>query len=299
MTLPPARPGSATPSQILAFGLRKSLGGTAVLQGVDLALEGGVTTILGPNGAGKTSLLRCLATVLQIDTGSLMIDGLDPIHESDRLEIRRRLGYLPQDVGLSPAARVFDAVEYLAVLKDVGRGHQDPERARRHAVVAVLDQVGLGDRLDDRVGDLSGGMRRRVGLAQALLGSPSLLLLDEPSAALDPDERLRLRSLVAELRHRTTIVQSSHLTEEAATSDRVLVLVDGRVIFVGSPASLASSAAGRVWIQNHAPQTARASWLLANGTYRCLGDPPPEAMLAEPTIEDGYLLLRGSPVETG
>lgn len=299
MTISSTNSRALAPSQILAFGLRKSLAGTAVLQGVDLALEGGVTTILGPNGAGKTSLLRCLATLIRVDGGSLLIDGLDPVHESDRLEIRRRLGYLPQDVGLAPSARLFDVVEYLAVLKDIGRGHPDPERARRQAVMAVLDQVGLGDRIGDRVGDLSGGMKRRVGLAQALLGSPSLLLLDEPSAGLDPDERLRLRSLVAELRHRTTIVQSSHLTDEAATSDRVLVMVDGQMIFVGPPASLASNAAGRVWVQDLAPSVARASWLLADGSYRCLGDPPPGSVLIEPTIEDGYLLLRGSTVPTG
>lgn len=299
MTVPTAASSGATPSQILAFGLHKSLGGTAALRGVDLALQGGVTTILGPNGAGKTSLLRCLATVSRVDTGSLLIDGLDPIHESDRIEIRRRLGYLPQDAGLTPSARVFDVIEYLAVLKDVGRGHPDAERRRRQAVMTVLYQVGLADRIGDRVGDLSGGMRRRLGLAQALLGSPSLLLLDEPSAGLDPDERLRLRSLVAELRHRTTIIQSSHLTDEAATSDRVLVMVDGRVIFFGPPASLAARAAGCVWVQNSAPVAARASWLLTDGSYRCLGDPPADSVPIEPTIEDGYLLLRGSTVPTG
>ena len=299
MIKPPQSSRPSAASQILAFGLQKRLGNADVLQGVDLALEGGVTTILGPNGAGKTSLIRCLATVMRVDAGSLLIDGLDPVHESDRVEIRRRLGYLPQEAGLATSARVFDVVEYLAVLKDIGHNHPDPRRARRQAVVAVLDQVGLGDRIGDQVGELSGGMRRRVGLAQALLGSPSLLLLDEPSAALDPDERLRLRSLVAELRHRTTIVQSSHLTDEAATSDQVLVMDEGRVIFVGSPAALASSAMGRAWIQETAPHSTRASWRLADGSYRCLGDPPPNAKLVEPTIEDGYLLLRGSPVQTG
>lgn len=278
------------PANVLAFGVTKRFGSNEALGGVDIALQGGLVTLLGPNGSGKTTLLRCLATVTEPGDGSLLIDGLDPRFESDRIEIRRRLGYLPQQVGMAPSARVFDVVDYLAVLK----GHDDA-RARRLAVFDALDRVGLADRIGDPVGELSGGMQRRLGLAQAILGSPTLLILDEPAAGLDPDERFRLREIMAERRHQATVIVSTHLTDEAAIGETVLVLIDGRLRFVGPPERLAASAAGRAWIQTDRPIGTRATWRLADGRYRCLGDPPPGADLIDPTLEDGYLLLTGQP----
>ncbi|MEM7272849.1 MAG: ATP-binding cassette domain-containing protein [Actinomycetota bacterium] len=274
------------PAEVLAFGVTRSFGPHEALRGVDLALQGGLITLLGPNGSGKTTLMRCLATVTAPDGGSILIDGLDGRHESDRIEIRRRLGYQPQEPGMSRSSTVFDLLDYLAVLK----GHTD-DRARRHGVHAALERVGLGDRLRDRVGDLSGGMRQRLALAQATFGSPTLLLLDEPAAGLDPDERFRLREIVAERRHAATVIVSTHLTDEAAVGDRVLVLLDGRLRYVGSPDSLARTAAGRTWIQEVPPGPVRASWRLADGRYRCLGQPPPGVTPVAPTLEDGYLLL--------
>lgn len=274
-------------AEVLAFGMTKRLDGNDALVSVDLALRGGLITVLGPNGAGKTTLLRCLATIMAPDEGTLLIDGLDPTHESDRIEIRRRLGYLPQDPGMARSARVFDVIDYVAVLKQ----HTD-ERRRRQEVFAVLERVGLADRAAAKVSELSGGMRQRLALAQALLGSPTLVLLDEPAAGLDPDERFRLREIIAERRHRATIVQSTHLTEEAVVSDTVLVMAAGRIVFVGAPGRLLLMAQGRTWQQHHEPAGVRASWRQADGTYRCLGDPPPDAALVEPTLEDGYLLLQ-------
>jgi ABC-2 type transport system ATP-binding protein len=276
-----------TPSHVRADAVEKRFRGRQVLSGVHLMEQGGLITVLGSNGAGKTTLLRCLATVIAPDAGGVTVDGLDPRHETERIEIRRRLGYLPQADGLVAGSTAFDAVDYLAVLK----GHGD-DRRRRRAVFEVLDRVGLIDRAGERVERLSGGMRRRLGLAQALLGSPTLLLLDEPASGLDPDERLRLREILTERRRTTTMFVSTHLIDEAAISDTVLVLVDGAVRFAGSPERLASLAHGRCWVQaDLPPPCVRASWRLADGSYRCLGAAPPGAGLVTPTIEDGYLTV--------
>lgn len=284
---PSPRPGPpGRPSQVLVTGLARHFGNRCALDGIDLAIEGGLVTLLGPNGSGKTTLLRCLATVDVGRDDAILIDGLDPRHESDRIEIRRRLGYQPQKPSLAGSSRVFDAIDYLAVLK----GHDD-DRDRRQLTFRALDEVGLADRASDKIGTLSGGMVRRLELAQAILGRPSLLLLDEPGAGLDPDERFRLREIVAGRRHQATVVVSTHLTDEAAVGDTVLVLLDGQLRFVGPPATLAATAAGRAWIQDAAPADSRATWRLADGRHRCLGLPPPGAQLVDPTLEDGYLLL--------
>ncbi len=274
-------------AQVLAFGLKRRFGDLQALDGVDVSLHGGLLTLLGPNGSGKSTLLRCLATIINPDEGSLLIDGLDPTHEADRIEIRSRLGYLPQTPGLSPSARVFDVIDYIAVLK-----RHNSDRRRRAIVFNVLERVGLAERAADKVGELSGGMRQRLALAQALIGDPALLLLDEPAAGLDPDERFRLREIVSERRHVATVLQSTHLTDEAALSDTILVMTAGRIVFAGPPDRLAAVAEGRTWQQPNEPRGVRAFWRQANGWYRCLGDPPAGAAPVEPTLEDGYLLLQ-------
>jgi len=281
-------------AHVVASGLGKRYGDHVALDGINLLEQGGLITLLGPNGAGKSTLLRCLATVVAPDDGSLMIDGLDPRREPERIEIRRRLGYMPQEIGLISGAKVFDAVEYIAVLKE-----QRDDRRRRRAVFDVLDRVGLRDVAGERVERLSGGMRRRVGVAQALLGSPTLMILDEPTAGLDPDERMRLREILTERRRSTTVFMSTHMTDEAAISDTVLVIADGSIRFAGSPGRLAALAAGRTWVQTDLPPPdVRASWRLVDGRHRCLGQPPAGAELVEPTLEDGYLLIR-TPVSPG
>ncbi len=277
-----------TPAHVRVEAVAKRFRGRDVLVDVHVLEQGGLITVLGPNGAGKTTMLRCLATLIAPDAGSMAIDGLDPQREHERIEIRRRLGYLPQHDSLVAGSTAFDAVEYLAVLK----GHRD-DRRRRRAVFEVLDRVGLRDRAGERVERLSGGMRRRLGLAQALLGAPTLMLLDEPGSGLDPDERLRLREILTERRRTTTMFVSTHLTDEAAISDTVLVLDGGAVRFAGSPARLAELARGRAWVQHELPPPdVRASWRLADGRHRCLGNPPPGAALVDPSIEDGYLTIR-------
>jgi ABC-2 type transport system ATP-binding protein len=279
-----------TAAQIFADQLEISFGDRTALDGASLVTQGGLTAVLGPNGAGKSTLLRCLATVLTPDAGQLVVDGLDPRHESDRTEIRRRLGFVPQTGGPDDRARVHDVIDYLAILK----GHDD-ERHRRMMICDVLDEVGLLERVSEPMGSLSGGMQRRVVLAQALLGAPTLLVLDEPASGLDPDERLRLRSIVTARRRTATVIISTHLTDEAAVCDDVLVMLDGRIRFAGPPDALARVAQARVWRHHGTPPSdARATWQLPDGSHRCLGAPPPDAQLLEPTLEDGYLLVRSS-----
>jgi len=268
-------------------GLAHAFGSRDVLGGIDLLAQGGVLSLLGANGAGKTTLLRSLATVLRPDGGTIRIDGLDPTREAERIEVRRRLGYMPQEVGFTRSATVFDTLDHVAVLKE----HRD-ERRRRHLVFGALERVRLDDRAGDKVTSLSGGMRRRLGLAQAIVGHPTLLILDEPAAGLDPDERQRVRSLLADRRRDQTTIVSTHLTDEATESDVVLVLHDGRIVFADTPARLAAAADGRVWVQAESPgPDARASWRRPDGRHRCLGMPPPGTPTEQPSVEDGYLLL--------
>ena len=274
------------PAVVAAAGLRVARSGRRALDGVDLDAHGGVTALLGPNGAGKTTLLRCLATVIRPDEGAVRVDGLDPADELQRTEIRRRLGYRPQQPAFAPAARAFDALDVIAVAKELA-----PERRRRAEVWRVLAATGLADRAGDRVRDLSGGMVSRLGTAQAMLGAPTLLLLDEPETGLDPDRRLELRTLLADLGADTTVVVATHHLDEAvAIAARLVVLDRGRVVFAGTATGLAATARGRVWRSATAPPAGvRAAWRLPDGSHRCLGDPPPGAELLEPTAEDGYL----------
>jgi len=275
---------TTTGSLIEATDLAKSFGRSRAVDGVSLAAAGGVIGLLGPNGAGKTTLLRMLATVLAPDAGDLRLLGLDPARSAERVEIRRRLGYLPQSPALYPGFTAYDLVDYVAVLKE----HTDRDW-RRHEVRRVLESVGLQDVMHRKIRGLSGGMKQRVALAAALVGSPELLVLDEPANGLDPDQRLRLRSLLSQ--SRTVLMSTHNISEVGALCQRVYVMFAGRVHFAGTPAELAGLAAGRVWEDERQDPQAVRSWLTATGTYRHLGDPPAGAQGVDPTLDDGYLML--------
>ncbi|MGY1742921.1 MULTISPECIES: ABC transporter ATP-binding protein [unclassified Blastococcus] len=272
-------------------GVGKRYRGTTALDDVTLDLAPGVTGLLGPNGAGKTTLLRIVATALAPSSGSVRVLGHDPADPAGRLAIRRRLGYLPQDSGVYTGFTAFAFVDYVAVLKEM------TDRAARHAEVRrVLDAVGLGDRAHSRIRALSGGMRRRVGLAQALLGRPDLLVLDEPTVGLDPEQRLRFREVLAGLPSDATVLLSTHLTEDvAALCPRVVVLERGRVLFDGPTAELTRLADGRVWDADTADPLAAVSWRTSDGRYRHVGSPPTGADLVPAGPEHGYLLLTSLP----
>ena len=276
-----------TTPTIEAYGLIRAFGRHRALDGLDLVATPGVVGLLGPNGAGKTTLLRGLATVAPFDAGRLRLLGRDPSEAADRVEIRRRLGYLPQEAGFHRGFTCFEAIDYVAVLKE----HAEP-RARHEEVRRVLELVGLGDVATKKIRALSGGMRRRLGLAQALLGRPELLVLDEPTVGLDPEQRMRFRDLVSEAGAGRTVVLSTHQTEDvAAVCSHVVVVQHGRALFSGTPEELAAIARGRVWVDDHRDPRARASWRIGSGRHHLVGDPPPGADLVEPSIEDGYLLL--------
>ncbi|GII82396.1 ABC transporter ATP-binding protein [Sphaerisporangium siamense] len=272
-------------------GLTKRYGRTVVLDGLDLDFGRGVTGLLGPNGAGKTTLLRGLATTLAFDRGRVRALGLDPADREQRTRLRRRLGYLPQDPGFYPHFTLVELVDYMAILKEM-----TDRRARHREVRRVLEEVGLSDRATTKVRKLSGGMKRRLALAQALIGEPDLLILDEPTAGLDPGQRLRFRALISRLGESRTVLLSTHQTEDvAALCERVIVLSQGRAVFQGSPGQLAGAAAGQVWICQDPPEGSALFWRAADGRYRTVGPRPRGGTPADPTIEDGYLLLLGEP----
>jgi ABC-2 type transport system ATP-binding protein len=228
-----------------------------------------------------------LATVLDPDSGIVRLFGLDPRRRGERLAIRRRLGYLPQQAGLYGGFSGFDLVDYVAVLKE-----WNDRRARHAEVRRVLEIVDMSDDMHRRIRSMSGGMQRRIAIAAALIGNPELLVLDEPSAGLDPEQRLRLRGALSAAGREGCVLVSTHLTEEvAAFCNRVVVLGNGTVRFDDEPARLASVAAGRVWIDEAPSADAVHAWYTADGSVRNVGTPPSGAELVEPTLDDGYLLL--------
>ncbi|HWC11959.1 MAG TPA: ATP-binding cassette domain-containing protein [Acidimicrobiales bacterium] len=279
---------------VTAEGLVKRYRSHTVLDDVDLQAGPGVTALLGPNGAGKTTLLRIVATVLRPDDGRVLVFGLEPGDGAQRREIRRHLGYQPQEPGFFQNFTVLAFLDYVAVLKELSGSD-----LRRREVRRVVDLVDLGAVVNAKIRKLSGGMRRRVALGQALLGEPQLLLLDEPTAGLDPEQRLRFREVVSRVAAEHTVLLSTHQTDDvAAVADRVVVLHEGRVRFQGTPPELANLAANRVWLADEREPSARLSWRTGTGRHRLLGEPPAGATLVNPTIEDGYLLLVGRAAES-
>ena len=279
-----------TDASVQLDSIEKRYRGVRALDGVGIEIGRGLTGLLGPNGAGKTTLIRMAATVLAPDGGRLRILGRDPAFAADRIEIRRRLGYMPQEPGFYRSFTAFDFLDYVAILKEM------VDRGRRHEEVRrVLAQVDLTARAHTKVRALSGGMRRRLALAQALLGEPELLLLDEPTSGLDPEQRLRFRQLISQLPGRPVVVISTHQTEDVvALCERVVVLAAGTIRFDGTPAALAATASGRVWTSDRPAPGSALSWRLGDGQYRHIGDLPPGAVPVEPTVDDAYLLLVGA-----
>ncbi|WP_435974060.1 ABC transporter ATP-binding protein [Streptomyces sp. Qhu_M48] len=221
------------PTAVAVTGLTVRHRRTVALDRLDLSLGPGVHGLLGPNGAGKTSLIRVLATVAAPSSGRVELLGGDATSHRDRTGIRRRLGYLPQEFGYYPGFTVREFVAYVAWLKEL------PADRVPAAVERAVRRVGLGDRIDARMKTLSGGMVRRAGIAQAIVNGPELLLLDEPTAGLDPEQRVEFRSLLRELGTEATVVVSTHLVEDVAAACTEVALIEaGRLAFQGTTAEL-------------------------------------------------------------
>ena len=219
--------------------LTRKFGRTRAVAGVNLVAGPGVFGLLGPNGAGKTSLLRMMATALPPTSGTMRLLGRDPRAHGPRREIRRRLGYLPQALGYYPGFTVAEFGEYFALLKDM------PPRQVPRAVAAAIEQVGLGDRARAKLRTLSGGMLRRAGIAQAIVNEPELLLLDEPTAGLDPEQRVAFRALLRDFGQQATVIVSTHLVEDVGAACGDVALMDGgRIVFHGTPGELIARGEG-------------------------------------------------------
>jgi ABC-type multidrug transport system ATPase subunit len=215
--------------------------GVQALRNVSLQIPTGMFGLLGPNGAGKSSLMRTIATLQDPDSGSIQLDGLDVL--ANKPAARRLLGYLPQEFGLYPKVSAEAMLDHFAVLKGVvARGE------RRALVEALLQQVNLWDVRKRKLGTYSGGMRQRFGIAQALIGSPKLIIVDEPTAGLDPEERNRFLNLLAEIGENVVVILSTHIVEDVTDlCPRMAIISQGRVLLSGQPAEALSALQGRVW----------------------------------------------------
>ena len=271
-------------------------GRVRALNNVSLTIGTGMFGLVGPNGAGKTTLMRILAGLLRPSSGSARVFGHDLATHAGRQAAKMNLGYLPQELGLYPNLNAYELLDYMAILKGITERGE-----RKRQIEDLVDKVRLTDDASRRLKTYSGGMKRRIGIAQALLGSPRLLIVDEPTSGLDPEERVRLRNLLADMANERTIILSTHIVEDISQScNDLAVMRGGSVVFRGSPAQLIERARGHVWTITAATGrpadslTLVSTLQLQNGVqYRVLGDPNgyADAVQVEPSLEDGYMWL--------
>jgi ABC-type multidrug transport system ATPase subunit len=262
--------------------------------GVSLKLEPGVVGLIGHNGAGKTTLMQMIATLARPSRGRILFDGAD-IHAKPET-IRRRLGYLPQDFGVYRNVSALEFMQYFAALKGV----RDPGRIRR-----LLELVNLHDQAQRQASSFSGGMMRRLGIAQALLNDPDILVVDEPTAGLDPEERLRFRNLLAELGFNKLVIISTHIVSDVESiAGRLAIMRSGRLVACDTPDSILARARGQVWTASVGQdeyeilrETTHVLQAMRQGgrvTLRMAhpGRPWPDAQLCEPSLEEALMAQR-------
>jgi ABC-2 type transport system ATP-binding protein len=276
--------------------LVKNYGKVRALDHISLQMGSGMFGLLGPNGAGKTTLMKILTTLLRSTSGEVSINGLNV--ETDPHYVRQHLGYLPQEFGFYKGLNAYQLLDYIGTMKNL------PRPQRHEQIERVLEQVNLTKDAKRRVGGYSGGMKQRLGIAQALMGDPELLVVDEPTAGLDPEERIRFRNLLARISGQRTVILSTHIVADIeASCTQVAVLNRGSIVFNGTPADLVAQASGKVWEievppaeyemveQRYAVISSRA----ANGqmALRVIADENPLArgLAIQPGLEDGYVAV--------
>jgi ABC-type multidrug transport system, ATPase component len=269
-------------------------GNVHALNNLDLTIPTGMFGLLGPNGAGKTTLMRTLAGILQPSSGSIHIGSHDATTDRGRRTIQQVLGYLPQDLGVYPDLSAREFLDYIGILKGLDDG-----KARRKRVKELLEMVALTHVAGCKLKTYSGGMKRRVGIAQALLNDPKLLIVDEPTAGLDPEERIRFRNLLSDLAGERTVLLSTHIVEDIAqTCQNIAIMKSGQVIFQGTIAQLLQETRGKVWnvITSGPKPTGNCTVVSMRNLgstmeYRVVGEPVEreKAIPVEPGLEDGYV----------
>ena len=285
--------------QLVVEDLRKHYGGgVQALRGVRLSLRPGVFGLLGPNGAGKSTLMRILATITQASSGRALWNDGDIAKNPDAL--RGVLGYLPQDFGVYPNLSAVEFLEYLAAVKGISAG------AARKRIRELLELVNLAGAAKRPLGGFSGGMRQRVGIAQALLNDPQLLIVDEPTAGLDPEERVRFRNLLSELSGERIVILSTHIVSDVeAVATSIAILARGQLLIHDSPEALLATVAGKIWevvVPSADLPAVRQKHLVSSTAHRsdgvharviANGAPVPAGRALEPTLEDAYLAILG------
>lgn len=281
--------------EIVINNLSKNYGKKSALKNVSVTIHSGMYGLLGRNGAGKTSLMRILATLSVPSSGEISMNGIS-IKETTK--IREIVGYLPQDFSFYRNMSVYGAMDYLGLLSNI------PDKVRKERISALLEQVNLKENVRTKVKALSGGMKRRLGIAQALLHNPQILIVDEPTAGLDPEERIRFRNLLSEFAEDRIVILSTHISSDVESScENIGVLDNGRMIWSGGTEELVKQAEGKVYLISAAKKKDKLIKekytvlnIIASGSgtqYRVLSDTPPEEkhILQDPTLEDGYMYL--------
>src|SRR5579883_325916 len=271
-------------------------GGVQALHAIDMTIPGGMFGLLGPNGAGKTTLMRILAGILRPTSGTIQVGEHDGNTERGRTAIKRILGYLPQDLGVYPDLSAREFLDYVGILKGM-----DERKVRQQRVEELLELVSLSDVANRKLKTFSGGMKRRVGIAQALLNDPQLLIVDEPTAGLDPEERIRFRNLLSDLGGDRIVLLSTHIVEDIAqTCRRLAIMNKGHIIFQGSTEELTNEARGKVWIVTTSGSKPEGDITVvstmnmgATVQYRVVGDLAQSSGVtpSEPSLEDSYVWL--------